>query len=158
MNPLGLFLKLSGPLFTRLHAFYMGCSECLPTRLNPLAEGTCFSQAPKGLSICGISAIRWLENFPTTFSLNFSSTSACPPHCCYLQRTDVNVMANCLYFQFGGICGKLQERHDIGRARKCGRLLRAGWRFGVPDRTYRRRVLHARWQERMFGGQQSDSL
>ena len=27
-----------------LHTVHMGCSECLPTLLNPLAERTCFSQ------------------------------------------------------------------------------------------------------------------
>ena len=36
MNPLGLFLNL--------HTVYLAYSECLPTRLNPLAEGTRFSQ------------------------------------------------------------------------------------------------------------------
>ena len=44
MNPLGLFLEPSGPLLTHLHTVYMACSERLPTRLNPLAERTCFSQ------------------------------------------------------------------------------------------------------------------
>ena len=44
MNPLGLFLEPPGPLLTHLHTVYMGCSERLPTRLNPLAERTCFSQ------------------------------------------------------------------------------------------------------------------
>jgi hypothetical protein len=36
LNPLGLFLRTS---------VYMVYSECLTTRLNPLAERTCFSQA-----------------------------------------------------------------------------------------------------------------
>jgi hypothetical protein len=31
-------------LLTHLHTGYMVYSECLPTRLNPLAERTCFSQ------------------------------------------------------------------------------------------------------------------
>jgi hypothetical protein len=34
-----------GPLLTHLHTIYMAYSKCLPTRLNPLAERTCFSQA-----------------------------------------------------------------------------------------------------------------
>ena len=46
MNPLGLFLEPPGPLLTHLHTVLMACSECLPTRLNPLAERTCFSQVP----------------------------------------------------------------------------------------------------------------
>ena len=45
MNPLGLFLEPPGPLLTHLHTVYMAYSERLPTRLNPLAERTCFSQA-----------------------------------------------------------------------------------------------------------------
>ena len=44
MNPLGLFLEPPGPLLTHLHTVYMAYSERLPTRLNPLAERTCFSQ------------------------------------------------------------------------------------------------------------------
>ena len=44
MNPLGLFLEPPGPLLTHLHAVCIAYSECLPTRLNPLAERTCFSQ------------------------------------------------------------------------------------------------------------------
>ena len=44
LNPLGLFLEPPGPLLTHLHTVHMAYSECLPTRLNPLAESTCFSQ------------------------------------------------------------------------------------------------------------------
>jgi hypothetical protein len=33
-----------GSLLTHLHTVYMAYSECLPTRLNPLAERTFFSQ------------------------------------------------------------------------------------------------------------------
>ena len=44
----GLTTATSGPLLTHLHTsntIYMVHSECLPTRLNPLAvERTCFSQ------------------------------------------------------------------------------------------------------------------
>jgi hypothetical protein len=39
VNPLGLFLRTSIPF--NYGVFY---SECLPTRLNPLAERACFSQ------------------------------------------------------------------------------------------------------------------
>jgi hypothetical protein len=41
LNPLGLFLRTSIQC-----TLYMACSECLPTRLNPLAERTCYSQVP----------------------------------------------------------------------------------------------------------------
>jgi hypothetical protein len=34
------------PLLTHLRTAYTAYSECLPTRLTPLAERTCFSQAP----------------------------------------------------------------------------------------------------------------
>ena len=44
MNPLDLFLEPPGPLLTHLRTVNMACSERLPTRLNPLAERTCFSQ------------------------------------------------------------------------------------------------------------------
>jgi hypothetical protein len=44
LNPLGLFLEPPGPLLTHLHTVYMAYSECLPTRLNLLAERTRFSQ------------------------------------------------------------------------------------------------------------------
>jgi hypothetical protein len=37
-------LEPPGPLLTTSILFYMVYSECLPTRLNPLAERTCFSQ------------------------------------------------------------------------------------------------------------------
>ena len=50
MNPLGLFPEPPGPLLTHLHTVYMAYSERLPTRLNPLAERTCFSQVwPHGI-------------------------------------------------------------------------------------------------------------
>ena len=39
LNPLGLFLRTSTPCI-----WVMAYSECRPTRLNPLAERTCFSQ------------------------------------------------------------------------------------------------------------------
>ena len=49
MNPLaGPFLEPPGPLLTHLRTVYMAFSECLPTRLNPLVERTCFSQAGGG--------------------------------------------------------------------------------------------------------------
>ena len=38
-------LEPPGPLLTHLHTVYMAHSECLPTRLSPLAKRTCFSQA-----------------------------------------------------------------------------------------------------------------
>jgi hypothetical protein len=44
LTPLGLFLEPPGLLLTHLHTVYMAYSKCLPTRLNPLAERTCFSQ------------------------------------------------------------------------------------------------------------------
>ena len=47
MNPLGLFLDPPAPLLTHLHTVYMAYSECLPTRLSPLADGTCCPQVPK---------------------------------------------------------------------------------------------------------------
>ena len=37
-------LEPPGPLPMHLHTVYMACSECLPTRLDLLAEKTCFSQ------------------------------------------------------------------------------------------------------------------
>ena len=49
MNPLGLFLETPGPLLTHLHTVYMAYSERLPTRVNPLAERTRFSQVPPDL-------------------------------------------------------------------------------------------------------------
>jgi hypothetical protein len=36
-------LEPPGPLLTHLHTVYMAYSECLPTRLNPLAERACFT-------------------------------------------------------------------------------------------------------------------
>jgi hypothetical protein len=39
-------LEPPGPLLTHLRTVCMAYSERLSTRLNPLAEGTCFSQAP----------------------------------------------------------------------------------------------------------------
>jgi hypothetical protein len=44
LNPLGLFLEPPGPLPTHFHTVYIAYSECLPTRVNRLAERTCFSQ------------------------------------------------------------------------------------------------------------------
>ena len=44
LEPPGPLLEPPGPLLTHLHTVYMDYSECLPTRLNPLAERTCLSQ------------------------------------------------------------------------------------------------------------------
>jgi hypothetical protein len=44
LAPPGLLLEAPRPLLTHLYTVYMACSECLLTRLNPLAERTCFSQ------------------------------------------------------------------------------------------------------------------
>jgi hypothetical protein len=46
LEPPGPLLEPPGPLLTHLHTVYMVCVECLPTRLNPLVERTCFSQTP----------------------------------------------------------------------------------------------------------------
>jgi hypothetical protein len=45
LEPPGPLLEPPGPLLTRLHTVYIAYSEWLPTRLNPLAERSCFSQA-----------------------------------------------------------------------------------------------------------------
>ena len=45
LEPPGPLLDPPGPLLTQLHTVYMAYSERLPTRLNPLAERACFSQA-----------------------------------------------------------------------------------------------------------------
>ena len=50
LEPPGPLLEPPGPLLTHLHTVYMAYSECLPTRLNPLAERTCFHQARCGSS------------------------------------------------------------------------------------------------------------
>ena len=48
-EPPGPPLEPPGPPLMHLHTVYMAYSECLPTRVNPLAERTCFSQvAPRG--------------------------------------------------------------------------------------------------------------
>ena len=56
MNPLGLFLEPPGPLLTHLHTVCIAYSECLPTRWNPLAERTCFSQVT--VIVDGVSSQR----------------------------------------------------------------------------------------------------
>ena len=48
-------LEPPGPL-TYLHTVYMAYSECLPTRLNPLAERTCFSQV--GIALSSQTAVK----------------------------------------------------------------------------------------------------
>ena len=45
LEPPGPLLEPPGPLLMHLHTVFMAYSECRPTRLNPLAERTCFSQA-----------------------------------------------------------------------------------------------------------------
>jgi hypothetical protein len=52
LEPPGPLLEPPGHLLTHLHTVSMAYSECLPTRLNPMAEGTCFSQAT-GLTASG---------------------------------------------------------------------------------------------------------
>ena len=59
MNPLGLFLEPLG-LFLRTSIPCISYSECLPTRLSPLAEPTCFSQ----VGTCGRRAARLGETGP----------------------------------------------------------------------------------------------
>jgi hypothetical protein len=44
LEPPGPLLEPPGPLLTHLRTVCMAHSECLPTRLNPLAERACFSQ------------------------------------------------------------------------------------------------------------------
>jgi hypothetical protein len=53
LNPLDLFLRTSID-----HTVYMAYSECLPTRLNPLAERTCFSQVFLFERACYFSQVR----------------------------------------------------------------------------------------------------
>jgi hypothetical protein len=43
LEPPGPLLETPGPRLTHLHTVYIAYSVCLPTRLNPLAERTCFS-------------------------------------------------------------------------------------------------------------------
>ena len=45
LEPPGPLLEPPGPLLTHLHTDYMAYSERLLTRLNPMAERICFSQA-----------------------------------------------------------------------------------------------------------------
>ena len=45
LEPPGPLLEPPWPLLTHLRTVYMVCSECLPTRLHPLVERPCFSQA-----------------------------------------------------------------------------------------------------------------
>ena len=47
LEPPGPLLDPPGPHFLRtsIDTVWIACSERLPTRLNPLAEGACFSQA-----------------------------------------------------------------------------------------------------------------
>jgi hypothetical protein len=56
LEPPGPLLESPGPLLTHLHTVYIAYSECLPTRLNPLAESTCFSQV-NSLTIRAIKKI-----------------------------------------------------------------------------------------------------
>jgi hypothetical protein len=49
----------AGPLLTHLHTVYMAYSERLPTRLNPLAKRTCFSQARPQLQLAARGRVRW---------------------------------------------------------------------------------------------------
>jgi hypothetical protein len=51
LEPPGPLREPRGPLLTHLHAVYAASSECLPTRLNPLAERACFSQAISSIGI-----------------------------------------------------------------------------------------------------------
>jgi hypothetical protein len=46
-------LEPPGPLLTHLHTIYIAYSERLPTRLNPLAERTCFLQVLLALLVAG---------------------------------------------------------------------------------------------------------
>ena len=46
LEPPGPLLEPPGPLLTHLYTVCIAYSECLPTRLSPLAERTCFSQVP----------------------------------------------------------------------------------------------------------------
>ena len=48
-------LEPPGPLLTHLHTVYIAYYECLPTRLNPLAERTCFSQVGGNVNLAGFN-------------------------------------------------------------------------------------------------------
>ena len=53
LEPPGPLLEPPGPLLTHRHTVYIAYSECLPTRLSPLAERTCFSQARRPATRAG---------------------------------------------------------------------------------------------------------
>ena len=91
MNPLGLFLDPPGPLLTHLHTVYMAYSECLPTRLNPLAERTCFSQVLMRVTARG----GWASVGPRGFAAGGASyiqlklaASDDTPYVAYSARTE----------------------------------------------------------------------
>jgi hypothetical protein len=44
-------LEAPGPLLTHIYTVNMESSECLPTRLKPMAERTCCSQARAGAAV-----------------------------------------------------------------------------------------------------------
>jgi hypothetical protein len=54
LEPPGPLLAPPGHLLTHLHTVYIAYIECLPTRLNPPAERTCFSQVAVGCTVFGM--------------------------------------------------------------------------------------------------------
>jgi hypothetical protein len=54
LEPPGPLLETRGPLLTHFHTVYIAYSERLPTRLNPLAERTCFSQTASPGRLSGL--------------------------------------------------------------------------------------------------------
>jgi hypothetical protein len=63
LDPPAPLLEPPGPLLTHLHTVYTAYSEHLPTRLNPLAERTCFSQPLVGIpgQTAGSTGTLWAD-------------------------------------------------------------------------------------------------
>jgi hypothetical protein len=71
-----------GPIPTHSHTGYMAYSQCLPTRLNPLAERTCFSQVLAGASApAAIAAPAAAAGHPARFAGDPWARS----HCCRFE-------------------------------------------------------------------------
>ena len=88
-----------GPLPTHLHTVYLAYSECLPTRLNPLAERTCFSQVRGCVLVVGPALggflVRPAERFGGIFdNALFRTYPFCLPilvGCCGLTASFIGV-------------------------------------------------------------------
>jgi hypothetical protein len=116
----------------------MACSECLPTRLNPPAERTCFSQAWARLRLADVARHIDAEIAAVTAALPSDETGGTPlVACAFALPGDITTLCAAAGLRDGeGVCeqGSLWPRcAPVSRADRCGCTAGFGWSNGAQS-------------------------